>query len=371
VTTSSERLQQLRARAQAADVERINDPEELARRGIRAHLAEVNGFVPPDQPEIAVRLHGPGVPDHQIPVREAAGILASIQEAVSSIGQAILRETTTRGAIQAKILRATELSLSPVLSSGSVVFHLTAQAEQVSGGEAAELTGTDTLVDSAMAELFSVFEQSEALQLDSAALAHALRKLGARTAKHLSDLVKQVTADEIDIDLAWRNPRGRRREASLQRQAALALGRAIELNRVEVKVVELIGVLVTVSTEGRAELRTDSGERIKLSVDPPAAPGLRPFYTERVVARAEQTTVWSTNTGKETRTFSLVDLSLVDEEPASHEPSIGQLSTNANSGKHRLSCPWFRGRSLRPTRSVCYVHPVPLSPRSGHWETSA
>jgi len=226
VTTSPERLQALRARALAADVEHINDPEELARRGMRAHLQELGAQVPPDRPEVAIRLHGPGVPDHEISVREVTGILGSIQETIASIGQALRHETTTRGAIQASIQRATELIMSPVISSGSVVFHLTAAGEQVNGNEAAELTGTDTLVDAAMQELFAVFDQSEAQQLDSAALARDLRRLGPRTAKHLSDLVKQVTNDEIDIDLSWRNPRGRRREASLQRQAALTLGQA-------------------------------------------------------------------------------------------------------------------------------------------------
>lgn len=328
MTTSPERLKELRARARAADVERINDPEELARRGIRAHLAEVAGFIPPDRPEVAIRLHGPGVPGHEIPVRDAAGILTSIQEAVSSIGQAIRHETTTRGAIQAAILRATQLSLSPVLGNGSVVFHLAAKGEEVSGAEAAELTGTDTLVDAAMTELFSVFEQSEALQLDSAALAQALRRLGPRTAKHLSDLVKQVTTDEIDIDLAWRNPRGRRREASLQRQAALALGRAIDRNKVEKKVVELTGLLVTVSAVGKAELRTDGGERIKISVDAVVAPTLGPFYTQRVVVQVEQTTVWSTNTGKETRAFSLVDIHLVETEPTAEQATKTPASAN-------------------------------------------
>lgn len=316
MTTSPERLRELRARALAADVEPVNDPDELARRGMRAHLEEIGVLVPPDRPEVAVRLHGPGVPGHVIPVREATGILGSIQEAIASIGQALRHETTTRGAIQVSIQRATQLLMSPVLTSGSVVFHLTAAGEQVSGDEAAELTGSDTLVDAAMGELLAVFEQSEAQQLDSATLARDLRRLGPRTAKHLSDLVKQVTDDAIDIDLSWRNPQGRHREASLQRQAALALGQAIDRNKVEVKKVQLTGLLVTVSSIAKAELLADSGERIKMSVDNHVASTLGPFYNERVTVVVEQTTTWSTNTGKETRTFSLVDIHIAEPKPA-------------------------------------------------------
>jgi hypothetical protein len=321
VNTSPERLQELRARALAADIEPINDPDELARRGMRAHLQEIGALLPPDRPEVAIRLHGPGVPDHEIPVREVTGILGSIQEAIASIGQALRHEPTTRGAIQASIQRATELLMSPVISSGSVVFHLAAAGEQVTGDEAVELTGTDTLVDTAMGELFAVFEQSEARQVDSAALARNLRRLGPRTAKHLSDLVKRVTDDEIDIDLSWRNPRGRRREASLQRQAALTLGQAIDRNKVEVRTVQLTGLLATVSSIAKAELLADSGERIKMSVDALVAPSLGPFYNQRVTVQVEQTTTWSTSTGKETRSFSLVEVHLAETEPPSALPS--------------------------------------------------
>lgn len=316
MTTSAERLEELRARVQAADVEPVGDLEELTRRSIRAHLEDATGFVPPDRPEVAIRLHGPGVPNHEIPVREVTGILGPIQEAIASIGQALRHEPTTRGAIQASIQRATELFMSPVLSSGSVIFHLTAAGEQLSGDEAAELTGSDTLVDAAMGRLFAIFEQSEAHQLDSATLARDLRRLGPRTAKHLADLVKQVTNDQIDIDLSWRNPRGQRREASLQQQAALTLGRAIDRNKVEVKKVQLVGLLATVSSIAKAELLADSGERIKMSVDTAVAPTLGPFYNQRVTVHVEQTTTWSTSTGKETRTFSLVDIDLAEAESA-------------------------------------------------------
>ena len=80
-----------------------------------------------------------------------------------------------------------------MLGDGSVVFRLAARAGQVTGGEAAELTGTDTLVDAAQAELFAVFKQSEAVPVDSAELAHELRRLGPRSSKYLSDLVKRVS----------------------------------------------------------------------------------------------------------------------------------------------------------------------------------
>lgn len=75
MTTSPKRLEELRQRALAAGIEPISDPEELARRSIRAHLEAVGGIVPPDLPEVDIRLHGPGIRGHDISVREATGIL--------------------------------------------------------------------------------------------------------------------------------------------------------------------------------------------------------------------------------------------------------------------------------------------------------
>jgi len=58
-----------------------------------------------------------------------------------------------------------------------------------------------------------------------------------------------------------------------------------------------------------------------MSVDTAVAPTLGPFYNQRVTVSVEQTTTWSTSTGKETRTFSLVDIHLAETEPAAVLPS--------------------------------------------------
>lgn len=314
VTIPDRRLEELRARALAADIEPVSDPGELARLGIRAHLIATGGLVPPDRPEVNVRLHGPGIPTQEVAVREAATILLSVQETVASIGQALRHDPTLQGTIQAQILKATELHISPDVGGGSVVFHLLGPGEAVTGDEAAELTGTDTLIDAAMNQLLSLVDQSAALGPDSSTLARDLRRLGPRTAKHLSDLVKRVIGDEIDIDLTWRNPAGKRRRATLERHSAMALERAIVLNRVDTQIVEMVGILVTISTQVKAELKTETG-RIHMAVDRDLAATLGPYYNQLIRAVVEQVTTWSTNTGKETKAFRLLDIRLADTEP--------------------------------------------------------
>ena len=318
MTIPNERLEELRRLAAASGVVAPADPEELGRLSIRALMEKIGSVVPPDRPEVDVRLHGPGVPGHEIPVREAAGILTSIQEAISSIGQALRRAPTLHGVIQAQILQATELRLLPEIGAGSVVFSLIGAGEDITGDEAPGLTGTDTLVDVVMTELFSVIEQSHVQGAESSQLAQYLRRLGPRTAKHLSDLVRQIVGDEIDVDLSWRNPGGQRRLASLERQSALALGRAIDLNKIETRIVQLIGILSTVSTDKKAELKVQGGSAVRMTADKALAATLGPFFNQRVTARVEQTTTWSTNTGKETQTFRLLGLEMPPPERPEH-----------------------------------------------------
>jgi hypothetical protein len=313
VTTPGERLEELRARALTAGIEPVHDADEVARRSIRAHLAATRGLVPPDRPEVDIRLHGPGVPSQEVTVRDAAAILLSVQETVASIGQALRHDPTLQGVIQTQILKATEFRLSPEIGGGSVVFHLLGAGEPITGNEVAELTGTDTLIDAAMTHFLSLVDQSAGTGPDSSTLARDLRPLGPRTAKHLSDLIKRVIGDEIDIDMTWRNPAGRRRTATLSRDPAMVLERAITLNKVDKQAIEMAGLLEAISAQGKAELRTDSS-RIHMTVDEGLATELGPFYNKPVRATVEQTTTWSMNTGKETKTFRLLNLSLQDPE---------------------------------------------------------
>lgn len=245
-----------------------------------------------------IRLHGPGIPAHEIPVREAAGILGPLQEAVASIGQVIARKATATGRINADVLHATELRLSPLLLPGSVVFHLTGSGENVLESEAPELTGSETLLDAAMRQLFALVAQAEkADEIETAGrLAHELRRFGSRTAKHLIDLTKHVVEDEIDLDLTWRTPAGQLHRAALQRRSAETVQAAIKLNEVEVQEVELTGVLVTVSMTKKAELRTDAPGNVALEVHDQLASSLGDFFNKQVVVAAEQTTRWLINT---------------------------------------------------------------------------
>jgi hypothetical protein len=313
VTTPDERLEELRSRALAADIEPVADPEELTQLSISAHLENAGLEVLPGRPELDMRLHGPGVPTHEIPVREAAAILNSVQEAVASIGQALIQEPTARGTIPARVLKATELHMSSSIGAGSVIFRLGAPGGQVLTEDFGAV-GVEPLAARAITELLSVVDRSQEGQVEAAALAESMRHLGPRVAKHLSDLVKTLVDDGIDVDFIWRGDApGRPRRASLQRQSALAIREAIKLNEVNTREVTLTGKLVTVSSVSQAELHEEQEGRIRLSVSAEDAENLGPFFNRRVVIRAEQVTMWSMQTGQEKRTYRLLGIDYADD----------------------------------------------------------
>lgn len=316
MTIPDRRLEELRELALASNVDVVTDPLELARRGIRGHLIALGQLLPAERPEVEVRLAGPGIIGHQVAVRDAAAILLSIQETVASIGQALTTDPTLHGVIQGQILAATELRMTPILSAGSVVFHLLGPDGQVIGDEATPPT-SETLVEAAMDQLLLLVEQSASLGPDSTELAQDLRALGPRTAKHLSDLVKLVISDEIDVELSWLKPDARPRRAVLGRPSAQAIRRAISMNRVDTQIIDIVGHLETISTVVKAELRTESG-RIHMAVGKDLAATLAQFYDKRVVASVEQVTTWSTSTGKEKKEFRLIRLRLADTEAAAN-----------------------------------------------------
>jgi hypothetical protein len=314
VTIPAERLEALRHRALSVDVSPARDAAELTRESILAHLEDTGQVVSPDLSRVDVRIHGPGIPAHDIPVREATSILTSFQDTVASIGQVLTHRATATGRINTAVLKATELRLTSELLPGSVVFQLTGPSEELSGSEAAVLTGTDTLVDAAVHALFAIVDQSaKSGMLETAGtLAQELRRFGPRVAKHLSALVDAIVRDDVDLDFTWRTPRGRRQDASLPRHSARTIQEAIKLNEVVSQRAELRGILTTISTTKKAELRTPDRPAIKIEVPDQLTPSLGPYFNQQVLVIADETVRWSINTGRETRTYRMLEIGPAD-----------------------------------------------------------
>lgn len=285
------------------------DAEEAAALSMTAMLRDAGLQPQPDRPVADVKLSGHGVHGHEVSVADAVGILGPLQNVMSAIGQALRGPTTLQGKIASEIRQATQLRLSPQLSPGSVVFHLTGAGERVTGDELPNVTGSDTLLDMVMVRLSELAHQASIEDMELEALARRLRPLGARTAKHLNDLVSELVDSEINMDMRWRVPSGHALTARLHRDGAFSLREAISRNAEDVRTVTLIGTLETVSTVRDLDLVTETGARIVLRIPEDTDPDdLRQYFHRTVEVTAEQTTVWNLGQGSEKRSYRMLDI---------------------------------------------------------------
>jgi hypothetical protein len=74
--------------------------------------------------------------------------------------------------------------------------------------------------------------------------------------------------------------------------------------------------LPTVSTTKKAELKTPDNGSVRITVRDDLAASLGPYFNKQVVIVAEQTTRWSINTGRETRSYDMLEIRLHETEPA-------------------------------------------------------
>lgn len=300
--------------------------EELARRSQRAHARDVLGDTSPEPTEVVVRLHGEGVHGHKVAVEHATPLLEELQKAIKWIGSSIRRELDEKhiAAVKASgvtrkktsIADATRLYLVPQFGAGSLIFHLTADVAAGQADEGADVGPQESLLDRSVQKLITVVNEAQDDDgEDVGALTVSVRQMGSRAAAAVGRVAEKVVKHEIDIDLTWSSAVGTRRTARLRRRGALAIQDAVQRNRVQKKMVELVGSLETASV-GKDLIRViaSDGKDYRMTVDPDLGRSLGPLLSQRVVVRAEETTIWK-NGGNEEHKYSLLAI-----EPESRLP---------------------------------------------------
>jgi hypothetical protein len=309
MTTPEERAAALRTQLDGVQFETPADGLQLGILSTQAMLRDSGYAAARPEPKLDVRLYGRSIPEHTVPVRQAAAILGALQEAVTACGQAVTKKITTAGRVQNNILEATELRLSPALGFGSVVFHLGGVEEVLTGEELPDTDGSETLLDWVFRDLFAIIQVVESDDISAPLATESLRRLGPRTIAHLNDLAKEVTKSDIDIDMSW-SSQNVSSKASLRRRGALALQDAIQRSKKEVVQQQIQGVLATASTLISPQLLTEDGRKINMVAEPKIAAGLGAYYNRQVVVEVELTKLWSVTTGAETLTYRLLSIEL-------------------------------------------------------------
>lgn len=146
---------------------------------------------------VQARFTGSLPAQHSIGVREATTILGALQDVVSEVGAAIRDDSPKRGPLPAAILAETELLLSPQIAPGSVIFALSPSRDEA-------LFDSSTLLDDALGEVFTLFEQVE-LPTSSGGtpdtVSESLRRFGPRTARHLVRFAGALREHSLNLDL--------------------------------------------------------------------------------------------------------------------------------------------------------------------------
>lgn len=305
------RVAALRARIVADSPSPGEEPWEWELLDRRARRSLFSGELPAWQSELFIRVAGPGVVDHRLPVTVAAHILESIQGAITAIGGALVKEQG-ESRPEVGIRRATQFLITPNVAPGSIVFHL--EREQDGGAQDVLFpeVGPETLADHAAAALLRVFRLATADQsAEIGDLTESLRPLGARTASNISKLIDELRERDVELNIGQSTRSGARNRARVDERGCAALREAVDRNREQISEETLDGVLNTVSDgSDKVRLTPGQGPQIRLAVNPDVGLGLGAWLGRRVAIRARKTTMWKLASGKETVQYELLDATL-------------------------------------------------------------
>ncbi|WP_125812657.1 hypothetical protein [Actinoplanes sp. ATCC 53533] len=272
-----------------------------------------------EQATLELHLDGSPVADNSIRIDALSRFLLSLQECVSSVGQALFGKITTRAAIPGPLRDATSLRLSSTFP-GSFGAILKAPLRVDDQAEIPGLEGAGDLLDQSLRSILGLIDLAGRDDPNDEPIVDAVLPLGARTFKHLSDVSRVVADTGMSVSMKWHYPNAEIRQAIFSKPVAARLGDALLRNLASEALEVIDGRLGTVSDiRNRIELET-SGGVVSASVIEELVPRLAEFYTHRVSATFEVTIVRSLVSGLERKSYRLVELRpSLDEETGNEQ----------------------------------------------------
>lgn len=261
---------------------------------------------------LQVVLNGVPIVGHEIRVDALARLLHSLQESVSSVAQSLTGKATTRAAIPGPLREATALNLSAVFpGSFGAVLRGPAPEEDPVQPSFDFVDETATVLDDAVDRILTLIDLANSGEVNDDPIIEAVLPLGSRAFSHLAALSSAIVDEEMTATLDWDSPISPEpRTASLTKVAAQRLGDVLGRNKMSDRQTVIEGRLGTVSDlRNRVELETDEGDIVPARVVEEIVPSLRDFYTKRVQATFDVTTVRSLITGLEKNSYVLIGLS--------------------------------------------------------------
>lgn len=317
-----------------ADLHRLDDtiaamPEELPPSALMARdsllqmrvgLAEELDLA--ERPALDIRLEGTAIVGNEVPVDNSAALLGSLQEAVSSVAQALQGKATSAASLPLALREATQLRLAG-LRPGSVVLRLRAPREQVEQDVLPGTDGTKPLMTDAVERVVEILQLALADEVDDDPMIDAVLPLGSRSFKHLRDLSGTVAEAGFSATLNWRSPRTGDLQVRVDRRSAARLRDALDRTRVGQEKMVVAGRLGGISSIRNAFELSLQDRVVTGRVREDVVHELGSFYEQDVLATLEVSTVRSVATGQERQKYLLVGLASNDRpsQPTLNAPT--------------------------------------------------
>lgn len=238
-------------------------PGDTSRMSIEAFVAGALGTARELVSQGSLRLHGAGVVGTSANLADVGLIASGWQKLVSAVGAAMEDVRSVRGSLPADIVTRTTLVLTASPSPGSVILHLQPKTdpfvEVAPDGEMPLLDVDRPLADRASEALIEFL--AGAVSAGPAAfedLSTSMKEMGPRVGSSLLTFAAALTKSNITLDAAWREPEQPTRRAQITPSDAKWLGDFVAGRDLDAEVLDMVGVLRTVSDAQQWLVEVDS-----------------------------------------------------------------------------------------------------------------
>jgi len=257
---------ELLAQLTTEDAPAWDSPDDIGRISIEAFAAQ-SGLGRTQASQGHVRLFGEAVEGHSARLDEAGGLMIAIQRMVSAFGASLRNQKSQRGPLSRQILQLTRLRLSAAPAAGSLVLTLipeTDVVDELPDEPALPTLDAMPLVDGSLiglVELLSAFVSS-----DSDDVEDRLNTLGPRVATSIRNFTREVSDDQLNVELVWNIPGRPAAQARIEASDAERITEFVSSRRLDTEPVELYGELRTISDRRKWDIELTDGGLVQ--VDP-------------------------------------------------------------------------------------------------------
>lgn len=298
------------------DVPERVQPGDTSRMSIEAFVANSMGTARELASEGSLRLHGTGVVGTTAALADVGLIASTWQKLVSAVGGALEDIRSLRGQLPADIVTRTTLLLTASPAPGSVILHLRPQAdpfiEVAPHGEMPMLEADRPLADRASEALIVLLSDAVAAGPESLdELSSALRDMGPRVGSSLTAFASSLMKSDITLGATWREPDQPTKRAEVTPSTAKWLRDFVLGRDLDADVVDMVGVLRTVSDAQSWRVDVDD-KPIRMDATELAPGAIGQFHVGQRVKLTVRIAMREQPDGRTSATHTILDAEVAD-----------------------------------------------------------